>query len=150
MDLEQLRYEVDILIADRNAAIINFAKAPNRTYTKKFLISKKEQVTKPYDKVVNHLTEHGDKFSKDEISLLLKVTQQKYNELVTIRKEQFVNAKDPIKLLTIAIIFLFYVKLKRRLNKMAPTVDIKLGTTLVPMHNCTVPSRNLINIITFC
>lgn len=37
MDLESVQLELDLKLAELNAILINFAKAPNRNYSRKFI-----------------------------------------------------------------------------------------------------------------
>lgn len=136
MDIAQIRHEIDVLIAGLNFIITNFAKAPNRAYSKKFLINKKKQATNSYKLINDCLAQNEDKFAHAELNFIIKGVRQKYNDILVIVNEKLVHAKDQISSIrTIALIYLFYIKIKRRQGRMALTVDVKLGTSLVPIYD---------------
>lgn len=136
MDKEDIRLLIDEPIAKLNKIIINFQKAPNRAYSRNFLIRKKSQALEIYNLINDRLAESEDKFLKEELNFLIKGARQKYNDILIIINEKLVYAKNDItSLRTIGIIFLFYIKLKRKQSKMALVVDVKLGTSLIPIYD---------------
>lgn len=135
MDIEELKYGIDLLISELNSILINFTKAPNRAYSRKFLIRKKKQATNNYKLVNERLAENETKITSTELNFYIKAVRQKFNDILLIVNEKLVNAQDQFtSLRTIALVFLFYIKIKRKAGKMAK-VDIKTGTSLIAMYD---------------
>lgn len=138
MDIEDLGLLIDEPLAKLNLTLVNFQKAPNRAYSKRFLVKKINQARKFYNIINDTLAENEGKFPKAELNFLIKAARQKFNDILLIANEKLVFANDQItSLRTIGIIFLFYIKLKRKRTKMAavPTVDVKLGTSLISVYD---------------
>lgn len=141
MDIEQAKLEIDVCIAKLNNILTNINKAPNRNYTRRFLLKLKEKSKDLYKKVNNILVTHETKLTSAELTFYIKGLRQKY-EIISLHIEQkLVYAKDPpISLKSTALAVLYYIKLKHKLtckqNKMASIAEIiKIVSSLVPQYD---------------
>lgn len=84
MEIDEIKFKVDKNISVLNSILVNFNKAPNRTYNKQFLIEKKKQSAEICNSITNLLQQNEQKFSSTELSYYVKSARQKYNNITVI------------------------------------------------------------------
>lgn len=115
MDIETLKLEIDTHIAVLNTILTNFNKAPNRNYNKSFLTNKKHQAFQTLNHLSNLLRQYENKFTSAELTFYIKGARQKYDNIILIINHKLVYAKEStLCVKTIALAFIFFIKLKRR------------------------------------
>lgn len=75
MDVDELKFNIDVLIAELNTVLSNFSKAPNRNYSKKFLERKKKLAFKNYNQINLILSENELTFTNTEINFYIKAAR---------------------------------------------------------------------------
>lgn len=146
MDLQEVRSDLELRIAELNSILTNFSKAPRRNYSQKFLHAKENRAKIIYNDVNTILAYNEALFHETELTFYTRGVRQKYNEIILLVNSKLPFAKaDAVDFKTAANVLLFLAKLRTKVNlrrvlppiMAAPTVDIKLGTSLVPVYNGT-------------
>lgn len=137
MDIELTKLKVDTGIAKLSTILTNFNKAPNRSYTKKFLLNQKDQSEKVYNYIIDCLVHSESKLTQSEIQFYTKGAKQKYDDIILKLNTKLVNAKDPqfsLKTIVLALTYVTKLRSKVRSKFTMAKVDLKLGHSLVDSY----------------
>lgn len=137
MDFEVVKTTINAYIAKLNATIVNFGKSPNRNYTRKFLINKKEESTQLYKKANNLLKLNEEKFTPSELDYYLLTIKQKYSDLQLTINQKILDAPK-VTFRSCALAVKFCIKLRKAIMATSIAEIIKITSQLIPQYDGSV------------
>lgn len=136
MDLDSLDYKIQKIIKELSKILNNLKKAPFRNYKRATLLQKLSNATTLY-KDLELILVSSEKYIPDNLlNFYIKGSRLEYNEIKELIKLKL-ETKNYISIVTSVLVIVYCIKLKKACRKIVsmPTVDIKLGTSLVNTYD---------------